>query len=107
MHARITSVDIQPGKVNDAVKAYEEQVLPASQGQAGFVSALLLVDRDASKAISITLWESEEALTNGEISPYYIEQLKKLAPFFAGMPQRESYEVTSYSRGKEQMKRKK
>jgi heme-degrading monooxygenase HmoA len=104
MYARITNADIQQGKMNDAIKTYEEVVLTATQKQEGYVSAILLVDRDAHKAISITVWESEDALAAGEVSPYYIEQLKRLAQFFAGMPQRESYEVAVYTRHDERLK---
>lgn len=93
MHARITSVDVQTGKMNDAIHTYESQVLPATKQQPGYRCAILFVDRDTNRAISITLWESETDMTTGEVSVYYIEQLRKMAAFFAAMPGRESYEV--------------
>ncbi len=96
MHARVTRVDVQPGKINDAVKTYEAQILPATLQQEGIVSAILLVDRDSNTAISITIWADEEKMALGEVSTYYVEQLKKLAQFFAGMPTRESYEVAVF-----------
>lgn len=100
MHARITKVDVQSGKVNDAIKAYQTQVLPATRQQDGFVTAILLVDRDASIALSLTIWEDEEKMGLSEVSTYYVEQLRKLAQYFAGMPVRDGYEVAIFS-GKE------
>jgi heme-degrading monooxygenase HmoA len=96
MHARITKVDIQPGKINDVIKAYKENVLPATKEQEGFKHAILLVDRDASIGFSITIWEDEEKLALSEVSTYYVEQLRKLAQYFAGLPTRDSYEVVVF-----------
>lgn len=93
MYARVTSVDIQQGKIEQAVKTYQEDVLPATAQQPGYRSAILFVDRDTLKAISITIWQSEDDMTSGEVSTYYIEQLRKMAAYFAGMPVRETYEV--------------
>jgi quinol monooxygenase YgiN len=96
MHARITKADIQQGKMNDVIKAYQESVLPATREQEGFKHAILLVDRDASIGFSITIWEDEEKLALSEVSTYYVEQLRKLAQYFAGMPVRDSYEVVVF-----------
>ena len=96
MQARVTRADIQPGKMNDVIKAYKEDILTASRKQEGFKHAILLVDRDASIGYSITIWEDEEKLALGEVSTYYIEQLRKLAQYFAGIPARDSYEVVVF-----------
>jgi heme-degrading monooxygenase HmoA len=96
MHARITSVDIQQGKINEAIRTYRDVVLTATREQPGYRSAILFIDRDTHRAISITIWDSEDAMTSGEISTYYIEQLRKMAAFFAAMPVRESYEVSVF-----------
>jgi len=97
MHARITRVVIQPGKINDAIKTYRDVILPASRKQDGFVDAILLIDRDTSTGISLTFWESEIAMTDSEISAYYVEQLRKMAQFFAGMPGCEAFEIAVFA----------
>jgi heme-degrading monooxygenase HmoA len=96
MHARVTSVDIQQGKIEDAIRTYQDKVLPATANQPGYLSAILFIDRDTRRAISITIWQSEDDLTSGEVSTYYIEQLRKMANFFAGMPLRETFEVSLF-----------
>ncbi len=93
MYARVTSVDIQQGKIEDAIRTYQEQVLPATAQQPGYVSAILFIDRDTRRALSITVWQSEDDMSAGEVSTYYIEQLRKMAAFFAAMPLRETFEV--------------
>jgi heme-degrading monooxygenase HmoA len=96
MHARITSVDIQQGKINEAIRTYQEVVLKATAQEPGYRGAILFIDRDTHRAISITIWDSEDEMTAGEISTYYIEQLRKMAAYFAAMPVRESFEVAVF-----------
>jgi heme-degrading monooxygenase HmoA len=43
-----------------------EQVMPAVQQQSGIRGAYWLLDREARKALTITLWESEAALRASE-----------------------------------------
>jgi len=96
MQARVTRADIQQGKMNEVIKAYKESVLPATKQQEGFKHAILMIDRDASIGYSITIWEDDEKLALSEVSTYYVEQLRKLAAYFAGIPTRDSYEVAVF-----------
>jgi quinol monooxygenase YgiN len=94
MHVRVTSVQIQPGKVDDAIHLYDESIAPAAKQQGGFRSTMLFTDRTSGKGMAITLWDSEADLTASEASGYYQEQLAKIAPLLTAPPQREVYEVT-------------
>jgi heme-degrading monooxygenase HmoA len=49
-------------RYNEGVELYREKVVPEVEKQPGFAGALLLANRDADLAYSITFWESEEAL---------------------------------------------
>jgi hypothetical protein len=49
MHVRVTTIQLQPGKVDEAIRIYQESVIPAARQQAGFQSTTLLVDRAANK----------------------------------------------------------
>lgn len=40
--------------------------MPAARGMDGFVRAYLLVDRDSGKTLSVTVWETEEAMRASE-----------------------------------------
>lgn len=66
MHARVTTVEGSPDNVEMGIKSFNEAVLPAARGMAGFQGALLLVDRQAGKAVGISLWDSQENLAASE-----------------------------------------
>ncbi len=93
MHVRVTTIQLQPGKVDEAVRIYQESVIPAAKQQAGFQSTTLLIDRATNKGMAITYWASEADLLASEASGYYQEQVAKFAPLFVTQPVREVYEV--------------
>jgi heme-degrading monooxygenase HmoA len=62
MFARVSTYRMEdPGKL---VEGFEGVTNPL-EGMAGFAGAYFLVDRDGGRALSITLWESEETLDAG------------------------------------------
>ena len=81
MHVRVTTIQLQPGKVDQAVRIYQESVVPARK-TTGRVSErqTLLIDRAANKGVAITYWASEADLMASEASGYYQEQVAKFAP---------------------------
>ena len=94
MNARVTLVQILPGKMDDAIGVYRDSVAPAAKQQQGCHGAFLLTDRETGKGISITLWETEADMTMGENSGYYQQQLAKFKGIFSAPPVREAYEVS-------------
>jgi len=94
MHARVTTVEMQPDKIEESVRMYRDSVIPAAKQQQGFKGAFLLTDPNTGKGVSITLWETEADMRAGETSGYYQEQIAKFAQIFAGPPTREGYEVS-------------
>jgi heme-degrading monooxygenase HmoA len=93
MYARITTIQVQPGKMDDSIQIFRDSVLPAARQQPGFKGLWELVDRSNNKAIAITLWETEADLKAGETSGYFQEQVAKGASVLVGSPVREIYEV--------------
>jgi heme-degrading monooxygenase HmoA len=59
--ARVTSGSGSPERMDDTVRLYQEQQVPGMRQQPGFAGALLLMDRQSGKGISLTLWDSMEA----------------------------------------------
>ena len=94
MFARMTTVQGNVEKQDEAIRIWEESVLPAAKLQKGFRGAYLLNDRKTGKAISMTLWDSEEDAIANEQSGYYQEQLSKFREFLTAPPVREGYEVS-------------
>jgi quinol monooxygenase YgiN len=62
MHARVTSLSGSPDEVDAGIANFRENVVPFTREEGG-KGALLLVDRSSGRAIAITLWEDEQALT--------------------------------------------
>ena len=96
MNARVTLVQALPGKLDEAISVYRDSVAPAAKQQQGCNGVYLLTDRETGKGISITLWETEAAMTMGESSGYYQQQLAKFKGIFGAPPMREAYEVNVY-----------
>ena len=94
MQARVTTVQLQPDKVDEAIRIYRDSVVPAARAQKGYHTTYMLVDRATSKGMAVTLWDTSEDLTASEASGYYQEQLAKFAPVLTAAPVREVYEVS-------------
>ena len=93
MHAQVVRVQIQPGKVDEAIGIFENSVAPAVREQKGFKSGYLLVDREVNRGIGFTLWETEADVAALATSGFYQEQTAKFTAVFAAPPEREVYEV--------------
>ena len=94
MYARVTIVQIQPGKVDEATRIYRDSVVPAAKQQKGFKGIYMLTDRNTGKGISIALWETEADMKAGESSGFFQQQLAKFKDIFGAPPVREAYEVS-------------
>lgn len=95
MHARVGLYSIRPGQLDEAVGIVRQTIQPAMQRQAGYQGLLLLTDEQASKMLSISTWESEDAMKAGEGSGgYFQEALTRLSPLFLGSPIIEHYDVS-------------
>ena len=94
MHARVVTIQFQPGKVDEGTQIYRESVLPEARQQRGFKGIIALLDRSTDKFISISLWQTEaDAQVSGASSSYLQAQLAKAASLFAAAPVIETYEV--------------
>jgi heme-degrading monooxygenase HmoA len=62
MHARLTTVEAPPDRMDDATRHIQEQVLPQLQQMAGFKGFIALRDRESGRVRGLAFWESEEAL---------------------------------------------
>ena len=94
MFARFTIVQMKEDKFDEAIKLYEDSVVPSAKSQKGFCGIYLFTDRKTGKGYSISLWDSEEDAVANEQSGYYKEQVGKFAEHFSAPPVQEGYEVS-------------
>ncbi|WIG60003.1 MAG: hypothetical protein OJF49_002751 [Ktedonobacterales bacterium] len=96
MHARLTTVQYQPGKIDDGVRVIRDSISPAARQQQGCTHLFGLIDRASGKGIAISLWETEADLRASETTGYYQQQVAKITPLLAAPPVRETCEVAVY-----------
>jgi quinol monooxygenase YgiN len=97
MHARVATLQVQPGKMDELNAIFQDDVVPTVKQVAGFRSLTLLVDRKTSRAMMISVWETEAALKETEVNGFFQAQMLKFAPTIIGAPIREAYEVGAQS----------
>jgi hypothetical protein len=94
MYARVTTTPITPYRLEEAISLARDFTLPAARQQAGFKGYLLLVDKSAGMAITITFWQDEEdRQVSGSNSAYYHDSISKIVPLLTGAPVVEDFEV--------------
>jgi len=93
MHARMISGLINPDKREETIGIFRDDIIPRAKAQDGFKGSLLLADFKTNRFHSITLWETEEDMSEGESSMYLNEQIGSVVSRFAGQPTIERFEV--------------
>ena len=66
MHARVTTLQLDPGKIDDTAAGLEQNDIPMFKSLDGFKGLTLIADRSSGKMIGTSYWESEEALKASE-----------------------------------------
>jgi heme-degrading monooxygenase HmoA len=62
MHARLTTLEATPDRMDDVTREVQEHVLAQLQQLDGFKGFIALRDRVSGRLRGVALWESEEAL---------------------------------------------
>lgn len=94
MFARLTLVQVNAEKIDEVIKIFDDNVVPAAKSQKGYSGAYLLTDRKTGKCYALSLWDSEEDAIANEQSGYYKEQVGRFAEFMTAPPVQEGYEVS-------------
>jgi len=97
MYARVTTVHLRVQAMEDAIKIYEESIIPAAKKQSGFKTAFFFSNRNAGKFVLITIWESIDFALANQKTGYYQEQIDKLSDFMVVKPEVEGFSVGAMS----------
>jgi quinol monooxygenase YgiN len=95
MHARVTSLSGSPADVDAGVANFRENVVPFTREQGGR-GAILLVDRESGRAVAITLWEDEAALSASEERANTLRAQAAEEMGASGQPSVDRYEVAVF-----------
>jgi heme-degrading monooxygenase HmoA len=95
MHARLTTIEGVPDKMDDATRHVREQTLSQLREMDGFKGFVALADSQSGKLLGLTFWEDEEALraTEGAASSVRSGAAEAAGGTVAGV---EQYEVVVY-----------
>lgn len=93
-YARVTTFQLQPGKIDTWTQVASDSVIAVVKQQPGYQSGLVLRDASTNKIVVITLWETEADMKAGETNGYYQQQAAKVTSLLTAPPLREVYEVT-------------
>jgi hypothetical protein len=66
MFARVTTLQGPPERLDEGTAYALKQILPEARQDPGWKGLLSLVDRSTGKVLTVTLWESEDALGDSE-----------------------------------------
>ena len=95
MFARVVSAEFRSDKLNEMMDIWKDKDIPLMESVKGYRGAYLLTDRATSKAISITLWDSEEdAIPDGK-SALHNKQLNMFKDLMIGEAIHQRYEVSA------------
>ena len=92
MYSQVLRVNIQPGKMDEAIAIFKDSIAPATHGWSGLQIGRMLVDRAGNKIMAISFWDSQADEASLTSSSSYQEQVGKLAALFAGPPEVDVYE---------------
>jgi len=96
MHVRTANIQINSGKMQEAIDIFNSSVVPAQKAQKGYQGSYLMTNASSGKAIAISIWETEaDMLASESDSGYLKDVLAKLADFFEGSPKLDHYELSS------------
>ena len=94
MPARVVTFQCQPGKMQEIINLYDRWVVPMFKVQKGFKMAYLTTDAERSKALSISLWETEADLAKSETSEVYHYINAKAGGVLVGNLHSEAFELS-------------
>ena len=87
MYARFGEVKVTPGKMDDFVRTFREDMIPPARRQNGFKGVVVLADPSANRAILISYWATEADMNAAASSPAAVQtQVHKVADLIEGPP---------------------
>ena len=66
MHARLSMLQVDPGRIDEMVSNLEESDLPTFAQYDGFKGFTMLIDRKGGKCIACSYWSSAETMAASE-----------------------------------------
>jgi quinol monooxygenase YgiN len=97
MIGRVTTISIQPGKMDDVVALEEAKVGERSimKQVPGLCSYTAMVDFEKNLLVVVSLWESQGVMEAALVSDAYRQVMAPLVPLLGGAPISVGYDVAA------------
>jgi heme-degrading monooxygenase HmoA len=99
MHARMTTIQGSPDRLDAMAEQFEADVVPQIRELNGFEGYLLMGDRGDGRAMAITFWSSQEALSASEDAVVAMRQAAADTAGASSQPNVERFEVVRHQFG--------
>lgn len=93
MLARVTTMQVQEGKLAEAQRILRESIVPALRQQPGSAGVIALSQPEHSRAMVIAFWDSQEALDAADAKGFWQSQVAQTVFLIASIPTREVFQV--------------
>ena len=80
MFARVATIQGKPEKVDDVIRNFKEQVLPAAKKIKGFKEGYMMVNRQTGKVTGMTIWESQQGIQDSKTNAgRFVPQMSQIS----------------------------
>ena len=93
MYARVTTFHLKIDKREEAIEIYKNSIVPEAKKQKGYRGAYFLINKNAGKFVSTTIWEDRDAAVANQKTGYYQRQIDKFKEIQVVVPEFEGFEV--------------
>ena len=96
MFARLTMVQVKPETMDEGIQNYKNINLPEIKSHKGFQKAYFFVNREESKVLALSFWDSEEDALTREATEEYRQAHTYVPDLAAAPPVREASVFPKY-----------
>jgi quinol monooxygenase YgiN len=94
MLARVTTLQMQPGKLAEADRIMHQDIVPALKLEPGNLGVISLINRETGQSLVISFWESRESLDANEARGFWQSSVAQTIFLIATVPSRDIYELS-------------
>jgi heme-degrading monooxygenase HmoA len=93
MVAQVMTLQLQPGKLDEFLRIFQDVITPIAAAQPGFGGITLLTDSQLGKVVAFGLWDSEADLLSSDYADYQTN-LAETSGLLVRPPLCEAYDVS-------------
>ena len=95
--AQLTTADCHPGRLDHVVETCGQRLLQAARKEMGYRGSYLLVNRDSSQLIALSLWDTSADARAFQASKPYQVQLLSIGDCVSGPIRSDLFDIDAQS----------